>query len=216
MGHLERWCVVAIGDVFGIKLRMTYNGQQCRPGFYLVEGSGGASPDPVVNVIGAVLVALGATPMVGFSDHCTLDGVEASDIQPGLLRTQFASGGVETGTVAEDNPLPPQSCGLIQWQTNVKPIKGAFAADGRMFMPGLPASEQIGGFLTLDGVNAISAFASLIFDSFSDDGTAYQLHAVSFTPGSNPRTIRAINPITHFTVDNIVRSQRRREVGRGI
>src|SRR5213595_3755400 len=182
---------MASGDVYAVKLLMTFAGQQCRPGFYLVEGTGGAGANPVGDVIDAVIAALGATPLAGFSAACSLEGVQVQDVQPATRRSQ--SGFLvpaEVGSIADDNPVPPQDSMLIRWVTPVKPIKGAFAADSRTYMPGIYSTGQVSGFLISDLQDALSAFASNLFDPFVSDGSAYAMAAVSFTPGSNPRTIR--------------------------
>jgi hypothetical protein len=194
---------------------MDWGGVKCRPGFHLIEGGGGADPDESLNVNAAVSAALGADPLAGFSAALTLVALVVEDIQPGTRPTVTYPYALAQGDHADDNPLPPQSAGVISVNTAVKPITGAFAAQGRIYMPGTPADGQISGFLQSAFQGVLSAFASKIFDVFVTDGTAYQWNIVSYTPGSKPRTVRAFNPVTSFSINNVVRSQRRREVGVG-
>lgn len=208
---------VASGDVLAIKLHMTFAGQQCRPGFYLVEGGGGGDPSITRGAALHVSSTLGAGCLAGFSSALTMEGVEAQDVQPGTTpsyldhHVTFAAGGI-----ADDNPVPPQDSMLIQWLTEFKHGKGKFATRGRTYMPGIYSTGQISGFLITELQDALSAFSSLLFGAYVADGTIYQMHAVAFTPHSNPRTIAAINPIVSVGIDNVVAIQRRRRPGRGI
>ena len=208
---------MASGDVFAIKLHMTVSGQQARPGFYLVEGSGFGSVNPCEGAASAVDFALGGAALDGFSAACSLEAVEAQDIQPRTNRTfvrpLFAP---IVGTEADANPVPPQDSMLIEWTTALKGGKGLYARRSRTYVPGIYSTGQLSGFLIADLQNALSAFASKIFDVFVTDGTQYGLYAVAFNPGTNPRTIREINPIVAFAVDNVVDIQRSRRPGRGI
>lgn len=207
---------MASGDVFGVKLHMTFAGQQCRPGFYLIEGGGGAGLTPCAAVVNAVVAALGDDPLAGFSAACSLDAIEANDIQPGLTSSFISNlSPAKVGDQADDNPVPPQDSMLIRWQTAKKPHTGVFAARGRTYVPGIYSTGQSSGFLASELQDALSAFASLLFDPFVSDGTAYQMHCVAFNPGT-PRTVKAIGLVTAFTIDNQVDIVRRRRPGRGI
>jgi hypothetical protein len=204
---------MATGDVWQVVLHWKWGTIECRPGFHLVEGSGGGGVNPAEDVAAAVLDVLDLT---GFSDQSQVDAIEIRDAQPGLTPTQVFPNSPAIGTVVDVNPLPPQSAAVISLHTAVKPITGAFAAAGRIYLPGIPQNGQISGFLQAGFQATLSAFASALFAPFVDDGTAYQMHIVSYTPNSKPRTIRAINPVTSFTINNVVRSQRSREFGVGI
>ena len=207
---------MASGDVWKVNLGFKWGTIECLPGFHLIEGSGGAGANPLDDVGLAVLAALGSDPLSEFSDALTLDHFVITQIQPGTFPTARFNFGALVGGVADANPLPPQTAGVISWKTGIKPVTGAFAALGRMYMPGCPQNGQISGFFQASHQNALSAFASLLFDAFVTDGTTYQLNIVSYTPGSKPVTVRAFNPVTSFSINPIVRSQRSREFGVGI
>lgn len=207
---------MATGDVWKVELELTWGTIQCRPGFHLIEGTGGAGVNPAGDVADAVDAALGADPLTGFSDQLALSGLIIHDAQPGLLPSYRQATTTIEGDVVDANPLPPQSAAVISLKTAIKPVTGAYAATGRIYMPGIPQNGQISGFLQTTFQNALSAFFSLLFDPFVTDGTAYQMHVVSYTPNSNPRTVRAVQPVTTFAINNVVRSQRRRQFGVGI
>ena len=207
---------MASGDVWKVLLNWRWGTVECRPGFYLVEGAGGAGPNPSENVAVKVEAALGASGIDGFSDQSQITALTVIDIQPGLLPTQVWPVTPIVGTIVDANPLPPQSAAVVSLQTGVKGSVGVFAAQGRMYLPGIPQVGQISGFLQAAFQTALDAFVAQLFADFVTDGTAYQWHVVSLTPGSSPVSVRAINPVTGTTNNNVVRSQRRREYGVGI
>lgn len=208
---------MASGDVFSCKLHMTFAGQQCRPGFYLIEGAGSGDADPVHGVTTMLRGIFGTGCLAGFSAATSIQAFEVADIQPATGRTEVLPVlGPTVGSIADDNPVAPQDSMLIEFTTALKGGKGLFARRSRMYVPGIYGTGQISGFLIPALQDALSAFASILFDTFVTDASQYQLHSVSFNPGTNPRTIREVNPITQFTVDNVVAIQRRRRPGRGI
>ena len=204
------------GDVWKVIFEWRWGTVQCRPGFYLVEGGGGSDPDPTINVYNSVVAALTPAALAGFSDQSSITGLTIVDIQPGIRPTASIGISPLVGDQADDNPLPPQSAGVISLKTGVKGSVGVYAAAGRMYLPGMPQNGQISGFLQESFQNTLNAFAGRLQVAYIDDATDYQWHVVSLTPGSRPVAVRAINPVTFYTVNNVVRSQRRREFGVGI
>jgi hypothetical protein len=207
---------MATGDVWKVIMHFTWGTVECRSGFHLIEGSGGGGADPSFDVFDNVAIALGADPLTGFSDQLTWRGCTIVDAQPGVLPTRSFLNLAIAGDVVDANPLPPQSAAVIKWQTGVKGVVGVYATQGRMYMPGIPQDGQISGFLQVPFQGALSAFGSRIFNAYVADGTQYQLNVISYTPNSSPQTVRAFNPVTGFDINNVVRSQRRREFGVGI
>src|SRR5256885_9895116 len=101
------------GDVWAVKLHMEFAGQQCRPGFYMIEGSGEGSTVPAFGAAFHVLNLIGVDGLTGFSSSLSLLGVEAQDVQPGTSRSAFVGVGVPTaGDGGDDNPLPPHESTL--------------------------------------------------------------------------------------------------------
>lgn len=208
---------MASGDVFAVKLHMTYAGQQCRPGFYLIEGAGSGDSNPTRGLADFIVLNFSGGSIANFSEALTWEAVEVQDIQPATSRTWISQMDPATvGGVSDDNPPTPQDTMLIRWITALKGGKGLQARRGRTYVPGIYSTGQVSGFLTSGLQDDLSAWASSFFDLFVTDGTAYQMHAVGFVPGSNPRVIAEVNPIVAFTVDNQVDVQRRRRPGRGI
>lgn len=205
------------GDIFACKLRMEFAGQQCRPGFYLIEGSGGTDPNPLRAAGIAVNDALGVTALTGFSASTKYAGVDVQDVQPAMAASQSVLLAAPlVGDIADDAPLPPQDSMLIRWITDFKGGKGKWATRSRTYVPGIYPAGQNSGFLVEAMQLTLQNFADLLGAAFVTDGTAYQMHAVHFLIGSIPRTIDTINPITSWSIDNVVAIQRSRRPGRGI
>jgi hypothetical protein len=207
---------MASGDVWKAILHLKWGEVECRPGFHLVEGSGGGGADPGADVAASVVATLGAAVWNGFSSALSFQAVEVVDAQPGTRPTVTYSHPAINGGLADDNPLPPQSAALISMITAVKAVTGAYGAVSRIYLPGIPGSGQISGFLEVFFQLTLQNWIDALFAEYVLDATAYQLHSVSYTPNSKPRTVRQINPITSYRVDNVVRSQRKREPGVGI
>lgn len=208
---------MASGSVYAVKLRITFAGQQCRPGFYVIEGAGNGDAFGPRGCADFVNAMLSGSTFNGFSAALTCFGTEVQDVQPGTERTYFAPLSTAiVGGIADDNPVPPQDSMLIQWTTDLKGGKGKLARRGRTYIPGIYSTGQVSGFLITDLQDALSAFASIFFDNFVTSGEAYQMHAVAFNPGTNPRTIAEVHPIAAFSVDNVVAIQRSRRPGKGI
>lgn len=207
---------MASGDVFKITLKMTLDSVECRPGFYLIEGSGGGGLGPTRDAADHVAITLGAGWLTGFVQNLNLVAVQADDVQPAVAASYETNVGTVAGDVADDNPPAPQDSMLVTWQTGIKATIGNFAAHGRMYMPGIYSTGQISGFLTAPLLTAFNNAMQVLYDAYIADGSQYQMHVVSFNPGTNPRTIRAVQPVVNFICRNRVRSQRRRQAGVGI
>jgi len=208
---------MALGDVFKVTLRLSLDAVECRPGFYLVEGgAAGSGPLPVQACAEFVESTLGATPLTGFIQNLELSAIQVEDVQPGTSATVVLGTGAIAGTIADDNPPPPQDSMLITMRTGLRRTTGNFATLGRMYMPGLYSTGQVSGFLTVTLKTALDVFTALLGGPYVEDGSAYQMHVVSFTPNSVPRTIRALNPVTALETSNQVAIQRRRRPGTGI
>jgi hypothetical protein len=199
---------MALGDVFRVALAGMVGTEPWMTTFGLVEGSGApGGPNPLQDAAAAVATALGGSPLVDFSNAMTITDIIVQDVQPG---TAGSSHNPVAFTGSGTDPIvAPQDAVVISWRTAL----AGPANRGRMYIPGVPSNGAINGYVQGAWQDVISAFASLLFDPFAADGTDYQLNVLSYTPGSSPRTLRAAVPITSFSIDNTVKSQRRRGVG---
>jgi hypothetical protein len=178
--------------------------------FGLVEGSGApGGPNPLADAAQAVEAALGGpgAAIEGFLIAWAIREIIVTDVQPGTAPS-FKLAVSHNGTDGAGVALP-QATINIRWRSL---LKGP-ANRGRMYLPGMGVNIQDGGYWYSDAQDPASAFASLLFDPFVTDGTAYQLVILSYVPDSHPRALRAAVPVSSFSIDNVVRDQRRREVG---
>lgn len=202
---------MASGDVFRVGLEWTLNSSvRALTTFGLVEGAGLGGPDPMQDVATGVADAIGPTPISGWSANASLSGILVSDVQPGTRGGIRVPLGPFAGTIVDDM-LPPQDAMVVHFSTGLK----GKANNGRLYLPGWSEADQIAGFWQSTAMDNGSALMSALFAQFVDDATIYQLSLLSYVPASTPRALRAAVPIISFTIDNVVRSMRSRQVGRG-
>lgn len=202
---------MASGDVYRVSLEVELNLlTRAQWTFGLVEGTGLGGPNRMEDVATHVESALAGDPLTGFSANAQLTAIQVSDVQPGT------AGGFRLGLsgLAGDvvgDMLPPQDALVCRLSTGLK----GKANNGRIYLAGFAEAGQVAGFWQSVALDAASAFISLLFNEYVNDGTVYQWHIISYVPESSPRVLRAAVPVTAFTLDNVVRTVRSRQPGRG-
>lgn len=160
----------------------------------------------------AVATLFGASDwLAGRSADILLQRVLVADDTPGTAATGDA---VLSPPLAGDdlfNAAPGLCALVIQWKSAAKGKGGR----GRMFTTGWPSSTAIAGFWTADAQTPASAAASVIFDAYGPGGDA-SLVIINRSAGGTPLSPHTAQPITAFTLDNVIRRIGRRERGRGI
>jgi hypothetical protein len=162
----------------------------------------------------AMAATFGASDwMAGRTSDMKLVAVRLEDDTPGTAATGDAP--VTPNLTGDGDPggsyVPPLVAINIQWKGTLKGKPGR----GRCFLTGYPSTTQVGGFWTTDAQDPASAAASVIFDAYGPDGDA-SLVIINRKLGGVDLVPHTSNPITAFTIDNVVRRQGRREQGRGI
>jgi hypothetical protein len=204
---------MATGDAYRVAIEWNLNGNAviALTTFGLVEGAGGPGTDPVQNVADDVAATIAGATLTPWADTSIIQAIRVDNIQPGTyagIRSPItAIGGLDAA-----NGLPAQDALVVHWSTGLKGKANA----GRMFLSGFSEAFQVRGFWEAGAQDGASAFASLLFDEYVSDGTNYQLNVLSYVPLSSPRVLRAAVPVTAFHIDNVVRSMRSRQNGRGI
>lgn len=198
-----------------VTLVHTFNGITVDNTFGIETGDG-TDPQDLAEAVAATLV--GSAWMAGRSDAISLVAVRVEDDTPGTAASgekilAVPEAGDDTG-----NAAPPLCALVVKWKATGKGPKGR----GRMFLTGFPASTAVGGFWTSDAQDPASAAASVLFDAYGPSGSGqlcvinrYDNQGVKGGPQIelNPHTATLIKA---FTIDNVVRRQGRREIGRGI
>jgi len=162
----------------------------------------------------AMAATFGASDwMAGRTPNMALVTVLLADDTPGTAATGSAPvtpplAGDGNG---ESDYVPPLATINIQWKGTVKGKAGR----GRCYLTGFPASTQESGFWNTDAQDQASAAASVIFDAYGPEGDA-SLVLINRKAGGVDLIPHTSNPITAFSIDNVVRRQGRREQGRGI
>lgn len=202
---------MATGDVYRIGIEWSLNAQaRALTTFGLVEGTGLGGPNPMADVASSVEEALGPTPVEAWPATTQLTAIVVSDVQPATRGGYRLPLSGLAGTVVAD-ALPPQDAIVVSIFTGLK----GKANNGRMFLPPMSETLQVSGFWSQDAIDPASGFFSRLYDKFVNDGTEYQMHVLSYVPASSPRVLRAAVPVTAFTIDNVVRTMRSRQNGRG-
>jgi len=200
---------VESGSIALVRVHHTMNGQEVLSTFGLVVGSSIATPDIAADVLSVLTGAW----MAGRSDEITFTQVSVVDDVPGLEATGFsaivAEAGDDVGAAA-----PPNCALLVKWSSTLKGKGGR----GRIYLAGFPASTALAGFWTSDAQTPGSAAASLIFDAYGPGGANLAVGSLSIinrVAGGAKLVPHTATPVAAFTIDNIIRSMRTREVGKG-
>ena len=202
---------MAVNDISLIGIVGSLNGQVVMNTFGLRTSTDIAGPSNET-AVAFVQGAIASAWCTGRSVDYKLVNIIGRDIVPGTAPMFVAAQGSIPGTINE-GAAPPNCAVVTQWRTLLK----GRANRGRIFQCGWPVSGAVGGYWTADVQNAASAASSLIFDAFGpNSGASFELGIISYNPGSHPRTVRAFVPIIAFSIDNVIRSMRTREVGKGI
>lgn len=197
------------GSIALVRVHHTLNGSEVLSTFGLVVGGTITTPE----IAADVLAALTPTWMAGRSSDIVLTQVSVVDDVPGLEATGFSPMVAVPGDGAP-GAAPPNCAVLVKWSSLLKGKGGR----GRIYLAGYPATTAVGGFWTGDAQDPASAAASAIFDAYGPSGTNLAVGALSIINrqlGGAKLVPHTATPVNLFTIDNIIRSMRTREVGKG-
>jgi hypothetical protein len=200
---------MAVGDVYQMIIEGSLNGQRVLNTFGLVANSDEDTPTQfLAESVAAALPGSGWSQ--GRTTQYAVGSVACRDISPGtapLGRAQCSS----VGTEAEESA--PGNCAVVvSWKTALRGRNNR----GRMYLGGYSREHMTGGYWSAEVQDAASGAASFLFDSYGPlSGGVGTLVLISYVPNSSPRVLRAAEPITAFTIDNVIYSMRTRTVGHG-
>jgi hypothetical protein len=208
-----------VGDVFRIRTKGTHLGSRVEFGVHVEFMSAAADPaDLVASWIATIMPLVTAATSV----ETNWLSVMASDTNPlGAASVEVGLTQPNPGAIAGD-ALPPQNAVVVSLRTGLKGGRRR----GRFFVPGISETGTALGRLSGTQLTAIQALASGIMGAYGSAGTEaanYRLAVYSpidTTPPPpkpfKPKNDRLVTHITEFTVDPVVRTQRRRAIGVGI
>lgn len=144
------------------------------------------------------------------SVDCLYNGVRIGDPIQRVLAGQVFPNTTVAGTV--NSPATPPTTSVVITLNTGRYGRGK---QGRLFVPGLPEGVQLDGRLPpADTANWQTAFDA-INAGFNTDGFEWVV-AILHRPVTHPPTYDGVVGVVLLTARNILRVQKRREVGRSI
>lgn len=193
---------MAIGDVFQLNVIGQLHGQTTVNTFYFrvrIDGGG----DPRDALISAWVAGVRAGWLSAANQEWVLARLEASGIQPASPKLERADG---VGTGLSLGPcLPSEVTAVIRRKTLEVGRRGR----GRVYIPAVSSSFENDSRLSAAGTLAYLALIDVLKVDIMAIGYTFSPQHVSRTPLS-------AYPIDRWVVDDVLRSQRRRQPGRGI
>ena len=209
---------MAINSIYRVRSRGTLRGSRVEFGVHIrqIAGLGGASA-LAANWVGQMgtLVTAATSAEVNWDAVVVQDTNEAGDETVELAFTQPFPGLI-TGDC-----LPGQNAVVVSLRTGIKGRR----RHGRFYLPGISESNHSNGRVTGTQLTAITALADGMLGAYGPTGSQANYRLVVYSPPSPPfvpkppppsHTDTLVTPITNALVDQIVRSQRRRNIGVGM
>jgi hypothetical protein len=210
---------MATNDVVKLIIGMNVFGQRMTPGLHFQyktpAGTAGGLITAVRGTIeGTMLPAM--SPDVTITDYTveaklpdTAASVEVAVVPP--------TAGTHVGAA-----LPPQNAVVCSLHTGFKSRRRR----GRFYAPGATEEGTASGRLIPGDLTLWLTWTGTMTNTYGQSGVSADYLLVVFSPealthpdGSPvtpPRPGNLISPVTSITVDDVIRSQRRRQIGRGI
>jgi hypothetical protein len=205
-------------DVFRVRTKGTHLGSRVEFGVHIQFMSGAADP---ADLVGSWIANVMPLVVAATSVETNWLSVMASDTNPlGAASVEVGLTQPNPGAISGD-ALPPQNAIVVSLRTGLKGGRRR----GRFFVPGIAETGTALGRLSGTQLTAIQALANGIMGVYGPAGTEaanYRLSVYSpidTTPPPprkfKPKETELITHITTFTVDPVVRTQRRRAIGVG-
>lgn len=204
------------GDIYKATLEGTFAGEPVVIGLGFISNSGLATfEDDAGALLGELATALnlGGAPgfyMAPLSVQYKLAQIRIQDLNPGVAAGHVESIGAEGGNVVDD-AMSPNDALCVTWRTGLKGKENR----GRSYLTGFAEDSGNAGYWIPEiQAWAASSFASPLMTNFGPLGSGNYALALVHTQSGGARIIPpTATPIVSYTVNNTVRSLRRRAVG---
>lgn len=205
--------MAAVGDIYEVVWMMTMDNQQLRMvrHYQLLSFTGGTPASDTVVAIGCnvAMTNISTTLKSQLATTWALVAVKSQRTYPlprtfGALSTVNAGPGTAAGTA-----LPAECCGVIRLTTDFAGKKYR----GRSYISGLITTYASASSLSAAGLTAVSTIGTQLAINCVglSAGITYTFSPV-ITHKATPGSIVTIN---NTNTDTVIRSQRRRQVGKG-
>jgi hypothetical protein len=204
------------GDIYKATLEGDFAGEPVVVGIGFISNSGAANFEDDATALEAELetaLALDTVPspfMAPLSVRYTLQRIRIQDLNPGLAAGKVVGLNIVGGNTVDD-AMSPNDAMCVTWRTGLKGKQNR----GRSYLTGFAEDSGNAGYWIPEIQDwANSNFAGALYASFGPLGTGNYTLALVHTLSGGARIIPpTATPITGYTVNNTVRSLRRRAVG---
>jgi len=198
---------IANGDFIECQFVYQYNGQTFRNVFHFRKSTGPSISDGasfLQSLISYLDVTWWDNLRANLSTELTLRYITAQVVNPFRYRLEKAPPTNATGSLSVEATPPSSTVNVQRWAQ-----RSGRKYQGRIYIPGLPRDAQLLGVLKPDPLDALSTFAALIVLPITIAGS--QLDQYLNTTGTDV----LLQQVIGTAVDPVLRSQRRREIGKG-
>jgi hypothetical protein len=209
---------MAVGDVSKLIVRLSFQGNEFRPGMHFEHT---LADQPLTSLISAWRGSVETEMLACMSAQCFVTGYEVQDKKPGTASSVEVIVTPPVAGTAIGDMLPPQDAIVFSFKSALKTRR----ARGRVYWPGASEDQHTGGVLTASGQLPWDTFRTAILADFvgTTPPSAFRLVTWSpedLTPPPPPPAFKerpgeVVTPVSTITLDPTIRSQRRRQLGRG-
>lgn len=201
---------VSTNDCVELDLRLVFAGQHIEMTFHLSVPA--TITSALLETLANILLSWwDSTLYSSLSNQLGISGVQATSLESATAPSIFVpyAGAHPVGTVTGD-PVPTGSAMVVTKRTDLR----GRSYRGRNYFPGLGANTlSTAALWDNDAMTSVLAWYGALHDDFLD-AAAVPVVLSMFTAGS-PRAHGVMTPISVYSIDNSVDSQRRRLAGRG-
>ena len=147
------------------------------------------------------------------SQHVSSAELEVIDVVPKTGATVISTYTRVAGANTSGDMLPPQDAMVVSWRTGL----AGRSFRGRTYLVGLDETNQNHGRIASGMMTLIAAFVTQMLAVFGPSGsnTDWQFVVISRFNAKVKRATPIGTPVTDATTSDILRSQRRRQIGVG-
>jgi hypothetical protein len=208
---------MATGDIYEVEVHWEVADQDCINvlGFAVLTGSPTVQDlvDDIATHVGlhseTGLVALA----FGHANSATIVALVGHDVKPGTAASYERSASQAGSISSPGDLLPPQDALVASLRTALK----GRSFRGRTYLTGFGEVQQVAGIWQSSALGNVPEGFDWLLNRYGPSGTstAFQWSVVSRVNGGIVRPTPVSTPVTSYSLDPVVRTQRRRQLGRG-
>lgn len=209
---------MAVGDVSKLVIKLRMSGQEMRPGLHFQSN---VTLNDAASLINSWRSTCESSMRAVMSNEVEVTGYNVEDKVPGSAATFESPVDPPLPGTSVTTAIPAQNAAVTSLKTALKSQR----ARGRIYWPGLTEDGTAGGVLTAPYIAAWNTFIAAIEANYLGSSpvsgwrlvvySPEQLTAPPPPPAFKPRPGTIVTPVTNVVLDPVVRSQRRRQLGRG-